>query len=174
MFRSLIRGWRQRSYFGRHFSHIPGAIRLGPAGFAVIPWNFAAWQDLDDLLALMPADGRDHAEPLEELESLKRAIDRRFSEEDLISLASSGRASRISWSEVAEIWTYKVDLWSYDDICLWFGRRDSMGVEVAESMPGWKELCEAMMVRFPGIRTDWWNQVVLPAFEPNQALLWKA
>lgn len=146
MLGSLIRGWREKTEYVRQDGLIRGGIRVGPAGFHVIPWNIDAWRRLA---------GRD------------------LNKVDLLTLAPKGcDAKRVLWESVEQIWTYKTDFWAYDEICLAFFTHEESVVEVGECMHGWAELWVAMEDRFPEIPADWFCKVMLPAFATNATLLW--
>jgi hypothetical protein len=77
------------------------------------------------------------------------------------------------WSDAVEVFAYKVDLFSVDEICIGF-RTDSAGTHywVSEEYIGYREFIEELSRRFPGIRTDWFSDVAFPAFVENRTTLW--
>lgn len=92
-----------------------------------------------------------------------------------------GDSIRVRWEEVREIRTYKIDLFSYDEICLCFevagvGTTDdgTLWIEVTESEQGFRSLAEEMKRRFPAIPSDWYSEVMFPAFAPCEAVLYRA
>lgn len=81
---------------------------------------------------------------------------------------------RVAWSEIREVFAYKEDLFSYDVICLGFRvSEDGTFWKVSEEVVGYKELIAVLPHRFPGIRTDWFAEVALPAFALNRTTLWR-
>jgi hypothetical protein len=80
---------------------------------------------------------------------------------------------RVLWSEVIEVFAYKMDLFSVDEICVGF-RLDDSGTHcwVSEEFRGYKEVVEQLRMRFPGIREDWFSDVAFPAFAENRTTLW--
>jgi hypothetical protein len=80
---------------------------------------------------------------------------------------------RAEWSRVKEVFAYKDDLFAYDEICVGF-RFDDSGAYwwVGEDYDGYHEFVEELTVRFPGIKTDWFSEVALPAFIQNRTTLW--
>jgi hypothetical protein len=90
-----------------------------------------------------------------------------------VSEDSDPEELRCPWSEVLEVFAYKVDLFAYDEICIGF-RFDAVGNHwwVGESYTGYKDLIEELPRRFPGIRTDWFAEVAHPAFAENRTCLW--
>ncbi|MEM6503985.1 MAG: hypothetical protein AAF711_00815 [Planctomycetota bacterium] len=87
---------------------------------------------------------------------------------------SDGRPQQaFKWSEVSEIRTYKVDCFAYDDICLRFRIGDNW-YEVSEQDDIFRSVVETVEQIFPGIPTNWYSEVMLPAFDTNDRLLWPA
>lgn len=80
---------------------------------------------------------------------------------------------RCNWASVREVFVYKEDLFSYDQTCLGF-RFDDSGNSwwVAESYTGYKALLDELPRKFPGIRTDWYEEVAHRAFVENRTTLW--
>jgi len=77
------------------------------------------------------------------------------------------------WSSVREIFAYKDDLWSYDEICIGFRFNDAGEYYwVGESCVGYREFIENLKEKFPEIRTDWFSKVAFPAFDRNRTTLW--
>lgn len=81
--------------------------------------------------------------------------------------------ARCCWSAVLEVFAYKMDLFSYDEICIGF-RIDAVGNYwwVGESYTGYEELLAELPKRYPGIRSDWFPEVAHPAFVQNRTTLW--
>lgn len=80
---------------------------------------------------------------------------------------------RGDWASVREVFAYKLDLFSVDEICIGL-RYDSTGMHwwIGESYAGYKDFLEELPHRFPGIRTDWFAEVAHPAFVENRTTLW--
>lgn len=94
---------------------------------------------------------------------------------------AKGESFRVRWEEVREIRTYKIDLFSYDEICLGFEvtgvgttEGETQWIEVTESDQGFRSLAEEMKRRFPAIPSDWYSEVMFPAFAPCEAVLYRA
>jgi hypothetical protein len=81
--------------------------------------------------------------------------------------------ARVAWFDVREIFAFKEDRFSVDDICLGF-RVDDAGTywTVNEDYLGYKKFLAALENRFTGIRTDWFREVAFPAFARNQTTIW--
>ena len=82
-------------------------------------------------------------------------------------------SGRVVWTEVREIRTYKRDLWSYDQICLAFRVGEEEWVEIGEGDAHFLATCERIRQVFPDIPEHWYNDVMLPAFAPNDTLLYR-
>ena len=81
--------------------------------------------------------------------------------------------THVPWSAVLEVFAYKEDLFSFDEIRLGFRVSDDGTFwSVSEDWPGYRELLDDLPVRFPGIRTDWFSGVAFPAFATNRTTLW--
>ena len=92
-----------------------------------------------------------------------------------------GDSIRVRWEEVREIRTYKIDLFSYDEICLCFevagvGTTEggTLWIEVGESDQGFRLLADQMERRFPAVPSDWYSEVMCPAFAACEAVLYRA
>ncbi len=83
------------------------------------------------------------------------------------------KKSSVRWSDALEVFAYKIDLFSVDEICIGF-RVDSAGTHhwVSEEFTGYREFLEELSQHFPGIRTDWFSDVAFPAFVENRTTLW--
>jgi hypothetical protein len=79
----------------------------------------------------------------------------------------------VRWSEVKEVFAFKLDLLTTDCICLGFRVSDAGDYcRVDEEMPGYAELVEAMPRALPGCKEDWWSPVAFPAFATNLTTVW--
>jgi len=82
------------------------------------------------------------------------------------------KKAKTAWTSIAEIVAYKVDLWSYDIICVGIRVRESEDfIELEERWEGFRQLIAALEERFD-IPRDWWSKVSYPAFAENRAILW--
>ena len=97
-----------------------------------------------------------------------------FCDESGFAVVEHGKTlARVAWSEVLEVFVYKEDRFTVDDICLGFRvREDGTFWMVSEDFIGYKELVAELARRFPGIRTDWFADVAFPAFAQNRTTLW--
>lgn len=78
------------------------------------------------------------------------------------------------WDDVKTVKTFKRDYFSVDCICLAFETPDGW-IEVNEDMKPFGPFLDAVERALPGFppQTDWWIQVMKPAFAPNERELWK-
>ena len=81
--------------------------------------------------------------------------------------------TRVHWASVIEVAAFKRDLFSIDEICFGF-RCESSDIfwRVGEEDLGFAEFETQIEKRFPGIRTDWFREVAVPAFQENWTSLW--
>ena len=79
----------------------------------------------------------------------------------------------VAWAEVLEVFAYKEDRFTYDDICIGF-RVSEHGTfwMVSEDFVGYETLLAELERRFSGIRMDWFTDVGFPAFATNRTTLW--
>lgn len=79
----------------------------------------------------------------------------------------------VVWSEVREVVAFKEDRFTVDDVCVGF-RTDEANTyhRVTEEFAHYSDLLAELPRRFPGIRTDWFREVTVPAFAPNWTTLW--
>lgn len=80
----------------------------------------------------------------------------------------------LGWEEIEEVWAYKRDLFTVDQICLDIKGED-VEIFVTEDIPGWAELIAALPAGLPGClsQEEWLSAVTHPAFEENLTLLYK-
>lgn len=98
-------------------------------------------------------------------------------EADAGGFTATGRDTarrRVAWNEVGEVTVYKRDLWSTDIVCLALflpGRGETFIVhEEAQGFDAWKAAFEAAL---PPNDPEWWGKVLLPAFAPNAAVIYR-
>jgi hypothetical protein len=85
---------------------------------------------------------------------------------------SSTVEAALRWDEIQRIRTYKLDLLTVDCICLLFERAAAPPIQISEEWNGFVALMEEMRLRFPGIPADWYESVMQPPFERNEATLY--
>ncbi len=80
---------------------------------------------------------------------------------------------RGSWTMVLEVFAFKQDRLTYDDICIGL-RFDGTGSYwwVAEDYLGYSEFLKELNRRFPGFRVDWLSEVAKPPFAEKRTTLW--
>jgi hypothetical protein len=81
---------------------------------------------------------------------------------------------RVLWANAEEVFAFKHDLFSFDEICIGF-RIDAAGhyVWVGEDDGGFKEFRAEVEKRFASIRRDWFGKVAPPPFQENRTTLWQ-
>ena len=82
--------------------------------------------------------------------------------------------SSFRWDDVTAVKAFKRDQFMVDCICLAFKAPDGW-YEVNEDMKLFGPFLTAVERYLPGFpaQKDWWKQLMLPAFAPNERELWK-
>ena len=82
----------------------------------------------------------------------------------------------VRWSEVRKIIAYKYDLFAYDEICIGFLKEpDADGwLEISEEWKGFREAIRRMEEIFPSIPKDWFNEIMVPAFERKETVIYQS
>ena len=82
-------------------------------------------------------------------------------------------AWQIEWDQVEEILVWKVDFFTFDQVCMgfaWSGSNVLKGVD--EGMAGWDDLHPAIERQFGVKFHEWWLDVAFPAFDENRRVIW--
>jgi hypothetical protein len=97
----------------------------------------------------------------------------KFDDAGFTVFAEEKQPVHADWLSVKEVFAYKDDLFTYDEICVGF-RFDDAGTYwwVGEDYVGYQQFIEELKGRFPGIKTDWFSQVAFPPFLQNRTTLW--
>ena len=83
-----------------------------------------------------------------------------------------GNEILIRWDQVDRITTFKLDLLTTDCICLLFeGRFDVSPYQIHEEMVGYDQIFEPLRDAFPSISDSWYFDVMTPAFETKETIL---
>jgi hypothetical protein len=105
-------------------------------------------------------------------EPLKRTV--RFDDERFEVLLKEEVVARVHWASVTEVAAFKRDLFSIDEICFGFCCEGTESFwRVGEEDIGFAAFEAQIEKRFPGIRTDWFREVAVPAFRDNWTTLWR-
>jgi hypothetical protein len=76
-----------------------------------------------------------------------------------------------SWGKVRRVVTYKDDLLTTDLICLEFEVEGGLVYLAHDEAPGFEQLCTDMVKAIPAINSNWFLEVMQPAFEKNFTVL---
>jgi hypothetical protein len=94
---------------------------------------------------------------------------------NLLSTADGKTIATVKWVEVSRIQTWKIDLLTTDCICLLFQFHSGRApVQVSEEWSGFGELFEPLATSFPSIPSSWYVDVMSPAFETKQTVLFES
>ncbi|UWZ85038.1 hypothetical protein [Occallatibacter riparius] len=90
-----------------------------------------------------------------------------------VSREDGDEVIRLAWDQVARVFAYKRDLFSYDQICFVIECTD-FGIEVREGDEGYESLIAQMQSNIPGFpaQGQWYEPVRLPPFAPSWAKIY--
>jgi hypothetical protein len=104
-------------------------------------------------------------------QSLKRRVS--FSADGFDIAAHRQPSASVSWTDVREIFGFKRDLFSVDEICLGFSINESGDYFwVGEEDDGFDEIRREVERRFR-LDADWVGKIMKPAFVENRTILWQ-
>lgn len=76
------------------------------------------------------------------------------------------------WEEIQTVYGYKIDLLSYDEICIDVFTIDQKKFTITESTSGWFQFISRLSENIKSIEIDWYVKIASPAFEENLTLLY--
>jgi len=76
------------------------------------------------------------------------------------------------WEEIQTVYGYKVDLLTYDEICIDVYTIDQKNFTITESTGGWFQFISRLSENIKSIEIDWYVKIANPAFEKNLTLLY--
>jgi hypothetical protein len=76
------------------------------------------------------------------------------------------------WEEIQTVYGYKIDLLTYDEICMDVYTIDQKKFTITESTGGWFQFISRLSENIKSIEIDWYVKVANPAFEKNLTLLY--
>jgi len=84
-----------------------------------------------------------------------------------------GNRHPYSWDGVLRATAFKRDLLTVDLICLAFELAGGKAIELHEELAGWDSFVHALPSYLPGVPAyeSWWRGVAVPAFKPNETIL---
>ena len=90
-----------------------------------------------------------------------------------LTVENETKSLSFSWESILAIDTFKRDQITTDCICLAFETSEGW-VEINEDMKNWDAFLKAVELRIFGFPSyeQWYNKVMLPAFETSHATLW--
>jgi hypothetical protein len=76
------------------------------------------------------------------------------------------------WEEIQTVYGYKVDLLTYDEVCIDVYTIDQKKFTITESTDGWFQFISRLSENIKSIEIDWYVKIANPAFEKNLTLLY--
>lgn len=103
-------------------------------------------------------------------ETLKRRV--RFDDRGFAIVPYEAPEYFVEWLEVREVFGFKHDLFSVDEVCLGFRLDDAdQYIWASEEDVGFKDFRSEVERRFQ-IEPEWFGKVAFPAFQENRTSLW--
>ena len=98
-----------------------------------------------------------------------------ITEEGLQVVCGKEAIGLIFWSEITQIIAYKYDNFSYDEICVGFVPKNKSDpwLEISEEWEGFLRAKEKMEEMFPSINKEWLGEIMVPAFERKETVLYE-
>lgn len=95
--------------------------------------------------------------------------------EDSLEIKSPKQTTSIPWVDIAVIFTYQLDCFTYDLACIALGAsKDSPALEAVENMQGYVALTNKLEQLFPGFEEDYLNwRISTRAFDTTPTIIWE-
>jgi len=90
-----------------------------------------------------------------------------------IYIKNSNEYQYHNWEDIQAIYGYKVDLMTYDEICVDVFFSDQTKITVSESTSGWFQFVGRLGENIQLIKDDWVVEVANPAFDTNSTVLYE-
>ena len=82
------------------------------------------------------------------------------------------KLTKINWDEINKLTAYKIDLITIDEISLFVEAENGKQFEINESLKGWNRFNQKLVEKFPSINKTWQEEIVYPAFERKETVLY--
>jgi uncharacterized protein YneF (UPF0154 family) len=93
---------------------------------------------------------------------------------EFIRLTIGNQTQQIPWRDIDEVYAYKMDLFTVDQICIVFlSHTKELGMKINEEMVGYRDALDRFPIQFPSYSYDWFTDVAFPAFAENRRTIWK-
>jgi hypothetical protein len=83
----------------------------------------------------------------------------------------SGDTYDVNWSDIETILAYKIDLYTFDSICLEVFFNEEKAFRITEETDGWYKFLEKISETFPQIKKGWEFEIIVPAFKENLTII---
>jgi len=88
------------------------------------------------------------------------------------SIEQKDGAHKILWEEIDKITAYKIDLMTFDEICLHVDHKEGK-FTISEDTPGWHLFVKKTKLIFSGIDREWDIKIVYPSFATNLTVIYE-
>ena len=93
-------------------------------------------------------------------------------EEDGFTYIFKDGVQKVKWSEIKKLVAYKIDLYSYDEICMDIVL-DNWQMTITEETPGWDVFIKKLETIFPALPDNWFGMLMQPPFATNLTVLYE-
>ena len=77
-----------------------------------------------------------------------------------------------NWRDIETVYGYKIDLITYDEICMDVFTNDNEKFTITESTDGWFQFIDRLSKNINSIKINWYIDIAQPPFEQNLTLLY--
>ncbi|MFH7003642.1 hypothetical protein [Flavobacterium bizetiae] len=92
--------------------------------------------------------------------------------ENGFKITDENSSNTYEWNNIETVLAYKIDLLTYDEICIDVYTDDLNKFTISESTWGWFQFISRLSENIKAIQIDWYITIANPAFEKNLTLLY--
>lgn len=92
--------------------------------------------------------------------------------ENGFKITDENSSNTYEWNNIETVLAYKIDLLTYDEICIDVYTDDLNKFTISESTWGWFQFISRLSENIKAIQIDWYINITNPAFETNLTLLY--
>lgn len=96
-----------------------------------------------------------------------------FRNGEFLQMSNGVVQSKLNIADIEEVYAFKEDQFSYDEVLLHVRFSGDVICEATESTSCFENITNKLESELPGMKKDWYKEVIFPAFERNHTVLWK-